>query len=370
MQPKIMMSAAEVSGDVHGGFLARHLTGCQLFGMGGEKMRVAGVDIRVDITAKSTIGIIEALRYLPSQLIAFHKMKKMLVREKPHALILIDAQGFNMPLAKFAKSKGIRTIYYIAPQEWLWGTQKGVVKVAKTIDLIISIFKQEHDINIKAGGNSVYFGNPLIDLAKPTMTKEAFYRKFGLDPARKVIAMCPGSRPQELKILLPILVRVAKKLGNYQYIMPVSSSRFTGRIKKFVSKFDLGINVIEGFNYDVLAYSDLAIAKSGTIVLESVILGTPVIMFYKLSRLTYYIARNLLKINLPYYSMPNLLAGKMVVPEFVMEEATADNLYNAALKILRDPVKAKQNFDEVRSVLGEEGAAEKSAQKIIEFASS
>jgi lipid-A-disaccharide synthase len=367
MPLKIMMSAGEVSGDLHAAHLASELKGCMLFGMGGEKMRGAGVDIRVDTTDKSSIGIIEAIKHLPSQISALNKMKKLLKAEKPDALILIDAQGFNVPLAKRAKQLGIKTIYYIAPQEWLWGTLKGVQSLKKSIDLVISIFKKEQEINICEGLNSYYYGHPLLDIVKPKLSKEAFCRKFGLDNDKKIIALCPGSRGHEIRSLLPILIGTAKNLGDHQYILPVSMSKYAQQINELVARSGVNIKVIEGFNYDALAHADLAISKSGTIILESVILGTPVIMFYKLSRLTYYIGRKFMKINLPFYSMPNLLAGRMVVPEFVMERATAENLGAEALKILADPSQIKSSYKDVMRELGAPGAAKKAAEKIIEF---
>jgi len=361
------MSAAEVSADHLAGYLAREMKDCCLFGMGGENMRSAGVDIRIDITEKSSVGIIEALKHIPSHLSTLKALKKMMKEEKPDALILVDAQGFNMPLASYAKSIGIKTIYFIAPQEWLWGTKKGVSKVAKTIDLIISIFRKEHDAYKAAGGNSVYFGHPLIDAAKPSMTRGDFFRKFSLNPGQKLIALCPGSRNHEIISLLPILLDVAGRIDGAQFILPISSIKFKSMIGSQISRSQLNIKVIEGNNYDVLAYSDLVIAKSGTIVLESVCLGTPVIMFYKLSPITYYIGKYLLRIKLDHYSMPNILAGSRVVPEYVMWQATADNIYNEAKRMLADPGKAKAGYQEVVSLLGQPGSIKRSAQKIIEF---
>lgn len=367
MSPKIMMSAAEISADILGSYLARELKGCQLFGMGGARMREAGVDVRLDITDKSSIGIIEALKFIPSHLITLSKLKKMLQKEKPDALILIDAQGLNMPLASYAKKMGIRTIYYVAPQEWLWGTKKGVEKVSKTIDLIISIFKQENEIYKSAGANSVYFGHPLLDIVRPAMNREQFCRKFDIDPAKKIIALCPGSRQQEIKSLLPILIDTAEKIKEAQFLMPVPSLLFKQRILDRVSRSKVKINLIEGHNYDVLANSDLVIAKSGTIVMECVCLGTPVIMFYKLSRLTYYIAKHMLKVNLPFYSMPNLLAGRQIVPEYLMEKATSENLSREAENILKSPEKMVSGYKEVIQLMGSPGATKKAAEKIIEF---
>jgi lipid-A-disaccharide synthase len=200
------------------------------------------------------------------------------------------------------------------------------------------------------------------------MTRDEFFRKYSLIPGQKVIALCPGSRAHEIKSLLPVLLDVAGRLKGAQFVLPISSSKFKHIIEERISKTSLQIKVVEGHNYDVLAYSDLVIAKSGTIVLESVCLGTPVIMFYKLSPITYFIGKYLLKIKLDFYSMPNILTGRMIVPEYVMRQATADNIYNEARRMLADPGKAKVGYREVVSLLGQPGSIKRSAQKIIEFA--
>jgi lipid-A-disaccharide synthase len=202
------------------------------------------------------------------------------------------------------------------------------------------------------------------------MTRDGFFRRFSLIPGQKVVALCPGSRAHEIKSLLPVLMEVADRIDGAQFILPISSSKFKGMIESKVSRSSLNIKVIERHNYDVLAYSDLVIAKSGTIVLESVCLGTPVIMFYKLSPVTYYIGKYLLGIKLDHYSMPNILAGRMIIPEYVMWQATADNIYNEAKRMLADPGKAKAGYPEVISLLGQPGSIKRSAQKIIEFVSS
>ncbi|MFC1559707.1 lipid-A-disaccharide synthase [Candidatus Margulisiibacteriota bacterium] len=378
--PKLMISAAEVSGDVHGSYLVREikkiLPSASFFGLGGEKLKAAGVDVKLDITSKSSIGIFEAVRHIPSHLRTVNKLKKMMDEEKPDALILVDAQGFNMSLASYARSKGVRTIYYIAPQEWLWGTQKGVKKVVDTIDLIVSIFAKEHEIYTKAGGKSVYFGHPLIDIAKKTADKDAFASKYGIDISKKIIALCPGSRQQEIMGFSRILIETARKIKNtmpeVQFVLPLSSSAFSDKVDQIVKNSGLDIAVIKDDNYNALGNSDLVVAVSGTIVLETVILNAPVIMFYKVSIPTYLLAKYVLKVDLPYYSMPNILLNRMVVPEFLMKDANPDNLSIAALTLLKDDQKVreiKQGFKEVLSTLGSPGVIGKAARSVVDFLS-
>ncbi|MDD5383035.1 MAG: lipid-A-disaccharide synthase, partial [Candidatus Margulisbacteria bacterium] len=167
---KIMISAGEVSGDTHGTYLVRELKkidpSIYFFGIGSEKLLTEGVDIKFDISRRGTIGLFEALPNLVPIYLLYLKMVELMKREKPDLLLLVDSQGINMPLAKAAKRLGIKTVYYIAPQEWLWGTERGVRNVIEKSDLIIAIFEKEFDVYKKAGGNVVYFGHPLIDIVK------------------------------------------------------------------------------------------------------------------------------------------------------------------------------------------------------------
>lgn len=192
---KIMVSAGEVSGDVHGSYLIKEFKKLRpdifFFGMGSERLAAEGVDVKFDITKRGTIGILEALPNILPVYSTFLKMKKLLLREKPDLVLLIDSQGFNMPFAKFCKKAGFKTVYYIAPQEWLWGTPRGIKRVADTVDLIVAIFQKEYEAYRAAGANVVYFGHPLVDIVKvwglwlanrnqqSAFAREAEHRKSG-----------------------------------------------------------------------------------------------------------------------------------------------------------------------------------------------
>ena len=210
-----MISAGEVSGDVHGSYLVKELKKLRsdifFFGMGSERLAAEGVDVKFDISKRGTIGMVEVLPNILPIYLTFLKMKKLLLKEKPDLVLLIDSQGFNMPFAKFCKKVGIKTVYYIAPQEWLWGSPRGVKKVAETLDLIIAIFEKEYEIYKNTGARVVYFGHPLVDMVQAKMTKENARQVFFGDEIcpSPVIAICPGSRRQEIRGLLPIL-----RLGN------------------------------------------------------------------------------------------------------------------------------------------------------------
>lgn len=365
---KIMISAGEVSGDIHGSYLVKEIKklapDAVFFGIGSERLAAAGVDLRLDITKRGTIGILEALPNLFPLLFAFRQIKKLVLTEKPDLVILIDSQGINFPLAKFCKQLGIRTVYYIAPQEWLWGTPKNTKLVAQTVDLIVAIFQKEYEVYKNAGANVAYFGHPLIDIVKSAAVPAP--------PGGPLISLCPGSRPQEIKTLLPILLDAAqliqKELPCARFVVPAASAQLESLIKQQMRSVD--VPVVIGNTYDTLAASELALCASGTINFEASLLGTPNIMVYKLSRLTYWIGKYLLKIDrkIKYFSMPNILLDDKALPELVMGDATPEKISAEALAILNDPARPaemKTKFIALRKILGEPGVIRRAAQAIM-----
>lgn len=366
---KIMISAGEVSGDVHGTYLVRELKklnpGLYFFGMGSEKLLAEGVDIKYDISKRGTIGIFEALPNIVPIYLTYFKLVSLMKKERPDLLLLIDSQGINMPLARAAKKLGIKTVYYIPPQEWLWGTARGVKRVVNTVDQIISIFEKEHNVYKAAGGNSVYFGHPLVDMLGSLPVKSG-------NKTSPVIALCPGSRTQEIKGLLPVLLKageiIKQEYPNAEFIVPAAS---TNMIKKIFSLIgDFRPKAIVGQTSEILAGSDLAICASGTINLEASILGIPNIMVYKLSPLTYFIGKHIFKIGekLPYFSMPNYILNEKVVPELVMKDANPDTVASEALSILKNPARQqsmKDSFKKLKSLLGDPGVISRCAKSII-----
>lgn len=377
---KIFVSAGEVSGDVHGSYLVKELnklnTDLTFFGVGSEKLIEAGVDVRWDITRRGSIGLIEVLPNLFPILSTFNKVKKLLLKEKPDLAILIDSQGFNLPLAEFCKKNGIKTVYYIAPQEWLWGTNKGLSKVARCVDLIIAIFEKEYQIYKHTMASVVYNGHPLLDIVKTTNTKQELRERFWSknSSAGPIIALCPGSRIQEIKNIFPIILGAARKIQgsipNAKFLVPVASRK----IKDMVLSKLSGLNAISviGQTYDVLSAADLAICTSGTINLEASILGTPNIMVYRLNPLTYWIGKNILKIGekMKYFSMPNILLDKAVVPELIQSHATPALIAMESVSILENKEKYSRmarDLAELKDKLGEPGAIRKAAEAILQM---
>lgn len=374
---KIMISAGEVSGDTHGTYLVRELKklnpNIYFFGMGSEKLLAEGVDVKFDITKLGTVGVFEALPNVLPIYLTYRKMVDLMKKEKPDLLLLVDSQGINMPLAKAAKKIGIKTVYYIAPQEWLWGTARNAKKVAQTIDLIVAIFEKENEIYKLSGGNVVYSGHPLLDIVKPSLSKKETRQRLIGDEKGPIIAICPGSRTQEIKGLFPILLKagelIKKELPDAKFLVPAASTDMIKRVFNMVSE-DFRPKAVVGHTYDILAASDLAICTSGTINLEASILGTPNIMVYKLSPLTYFLGKYVLKIGerLPYYSMPNILLEQKVIPELVMEQATPETIAQEAVAVIKDSSRQQNmraSFDALKNKLGSPGVIARSAQAIL-----
>ena len=339
-------------------------------------MAAAGVDIRQDITDKSTIGLIEPLKFLPSHLRSFRFMVDLMKKEKPDALIVIDAQGFHVPLVKAARDLTIKTIYYIAPQEWLWGTERGVKKIAGSVDLIVAVFKKEYDAYKKSGANVVYFGHPLVDIVKPAYTKERLRLASYVESGAPFVGLFPGSRRQEIEGLLPIMLDsvklIRKKFGKVNPILGLSSSKFKKRVEEMVTEARIDLSIVEGGTYEALAACDISIAASGTILLEAAVLGAPIIMMYKLSPLSYLIGKYILRIDrkIPYFSMPNILLNEKVVPEFVMGEANAEKISDEVASLLKDRSrmeKIKDGLFKVKKMLGDPGVVAKASQSIMNF---
>ncbi len=374
---KVMLSAGEISGDMHGAALAKELKNLNrnifLFGMGGERMRSAGVELIYDLSSKGTVGIIEILKFLPSIIFGLSKMKRVLKKERPDILVLIDYQGFNMLLAKYAKKLGIKTVYYIAPQEWLWGTPKGIKNVVNTLDKILCIFEDEARIYKSYGGNTVHVGNPNVDAAKAPVSKEDFCRSAGLNPKFPIFGIFPGSRHQEIDILMPIMMRAAKiikqQIPNSQFVLGLSSIHFKNKVEALLRSEGSQIPVMYGKSHAILNAANVSIAASGTITMEAAILDAPIIMAYKLSALSHFIAKYIVKLRLRYYTMPNILTNKEIIPEFLQEKVSAENIAAKALALFTDKKELdaiKSGYREARAKLGPSGAVKRAASEIFE----
>ncbi len=373
---KIMVSATEVSGDIHAANLVRAIRrlcpSTNFIGIGGEKMREAGVDVRAFTVHMGTIGLLEGIKYYPSFLKIKSMAEKILREEHPDLVVLIDSRDFNLRIAYLANRFKIPAIYYVAPPVWAWPDWK-TKRMAKKLTRVIAIFPFEVEIYERAGANVAFVGHPLVDLAKPRMSKKEACRRFDLDPYKPIIGLLPGSREHEINKLLPIMLRTAhllrEKLDGIQFLLPVAASVFKNKIVRMIEESEVPVKITEDSVYEVMNISHLLITASGTATLEAACLNTPMIIVYKANFSTYLLGEILLR--LPYVGLPNILANKKIVPELLQFKATANRISDVALKLLTDSrklEKMKANLRKVAQRLGKPGAIDRAARVVVEAA--
>ncbi len=373
---KVMISVGEASGDLHGASVASALRArepdIRIFGMGGNMMQAAGVELVYDIADLGVMGLVEVLKSLPKLLRLRAFLADAMRREKPDVLVIIDYPGFNVRLAKIAKELGIPVVSYISPSAWAWG--KGRAReVAETVARVAAIFPFEADIYRQAGANVTFVGHPLLDIVKPTLTREAAYLHFGADPARPVVLLMPGSRRQEIDKLLPEMLAAAEKISERvpacQFFLPVASTISREILQNIISRYRVPVTLTTDNTYDLMTIGDVAVAASGTATLEASLLGLPTVIIYKVVAATYYLGKLLVKI--PHIGLPNIIAGGQIVPELIQDEVNAANIADEAVRLLTEPARREQvaaDLAAVRSKLGESGAVGRVAGVIIEVA--
>lgn len=373
---KIMISVGEASGDMHGASVASALKNImpdiEIFGMGGQNMRAAGVDIVYDIADLGVIGLVEVLKNLRKLFRLRDQLSALMDERKPDALVVIDYPGFNMRLAKVARQKGIPVISYISPSAWAWG--KGRAKeVAETVQKVAAIFPFEAEVYREAGADVTFVGHPLVDIVKPSMSRQEAYQYFGADPANPVVLLMPGSRLQEITNLLPEMLKSAEKIvevvPDCQFFLPVASTISRETLQDILSQYKVRVNLTCDRNYDLMNIAQVAIAASGTATLETSLMNVPTVIIYKVAALTYFLGKFLVKI--PYIGLPNIVAGRKVVPELIQSAAQADNISQESLKILTNQTERDRilkDLAEIRQKLGSTGAIGKVAQVILQVA--
>jgi lipid-A-disaccharide synthase len=373
---KIMISVGEASGDLHGASVAHALKSIQpnvkMFGMGGQAMQEAGVDIVYDIADLGVVGFVEVIKNLPRLFRLRDNLAELMDRECPDALVVIDYPDFNMRLAKIAKEKGIPVISYISPSVWAW--RKGRAKeVANIVTKVAAIFPFEADVYHEAGANVTFVGHPLLDIVKTTMSKTEAYEYFDADAKKPLVLLLPGSRQQEITNLLPDMLAAAEKIvakvPDCQFFLPVASTISREMLQNIIDQYKITVILTDKNTYDLMSIANAAIAASGTVTLEAALLGLPTVIIYRLATLTYFLGKLLVKI--PYISLPNIIAGRKVVPELLQYAVTGDNIANEIVSILLDSHVHNtmvQDLAEVRQKLGAVGAVERVAREILTIA--
>lgn len=371
-----MIMAGEASGDLHGAGLAREIRKADpsiaLCGVGSVRMREAGVTMLADASDISVVGLTEVIKHLGGIFRTYRALKSFLTRERPDLLVLIDLPDFNILLGKAAKKIGIPIVYYISPQVWAW--RKGRIKtIARLVNAMIVIFPFEEPLYRKEGVDVRYVGHPLTDVVGSSLTKEEAKKQLGLDPARRTVALLPGSRKTEIVNLLPEMLAAAKillsRFQDLQFVLPVAPTLGHDFIGAFVKKSGVPVTLTGGKVYDALQGADAAIVASGTATLETGLMGVPMVIVYRISDLTYYILSKLVS-GVEHVGLVNIVAGKRLVPELIQHDANALNMADAITRMLEDAAfheQIRSGLAGVRAKLGSQGASGRAAAVVIEM---
>ncbi len=340
MGQKVLISAGEASGDLYAAGLVealrRHRPDIEFFGCAGPRMQQAGVRAVVDAHSLAVVGLVEVVTHIPRIYSEYRKLLKAARAEQPEIAILTDSPDFHLRVARRLKKLGIPVFYLVAPQVWAW--RKGRLPlIRRTIDKLLCIFPFEPEFFARHGIDATYIGHPLTRLLRPSASRAELRRRFGIPEGASLVALLPGSRTGEAMRHLPILLEAVERIRAAanpmtQFVLAVPpgtiplGSNFRERISS------ASIQLVEGKTWDVLVCADVALAASGTVTIEACLLGTPMVTFYRVNNLSWWIGKALVRV--PFYSMVNLVAERRIVPELIQDQMTADGLAREALALL------------------------------------
>ncbi len=365
---KILVVAGEPSGDLHATEVIKRLV-CQcpkirFFGMGGDLMEQVGVRLMYHIRDSAVMGFSEVLTAIPKFAEKRANLKKFLRQEQPAVTILVDFSGFNLSLAKYAHRLGLSVVYYIPPKAWAWRASRAKT-VARSTSAVAAIFPFEADFYQKAGANTHFVGHPLLDIAQSKHSVLSARNELGLNSTGRTIGLMPGSRQLEVNTLSPLMIAVANRLSNRfpdcQFVLPLATG--------INLETPPNITIVSASQaYTAMRSADLMLIASGTATLESALIGTPMIILYQLSSLTWWLSKRL--VQLTHSGLPNIIAGCEIVPELLQKQANLDQVFTIAENHLSNPdllTAQRQRLSEIRKKLGEEGAAERVANIVRSY---
>ncbi|MDK2744710.1 MAG: lipid-A-disaccharide synthase [Nitrospira sp. BO4] len=373
---RILIVTGEASGDLHGANLARALKACDphvsLAGIGGRAMEAAGVQLVQEMGQFDVIGMVGPLAFV-SIIRRFLMMRRLFRSKQWDTVVFIDHPGLNLRFAYFAKAAGLRVVYYIAPQIWAWAPWR-IHWIKQRVDHVLVILPFEKPIYDEAGVRCTFVGHPILDAVAGHYDRKALRISFGLSPARRVIALLPGSRAHEVQVLLPILIEAAEKLARREpeteFLLAQASTIHDNLLQPLLAQSTVSITVVKEQANEVMAVSDLVLVASGTATLQAAVVGTPMVLFYRTKALTFWAATLVHRflIRVKWIGLVNLVAGRTVVPELILSAATGQRLYEEALRILEDRSaydEMKRDLATVRAALGEPGASTRAAEMVL-----
>ena len=369
---KVLLVAGEASGDLHGAMLVtallRREPSLEVWGVGGERLRDAGMHILVDTAAVATMGFVETFGTLGRLLSTYRRLKRFMFEERPALLVFIDYPEFNLFLAKRARALGIPVFYFIAPQVWAWRRGR-VRKIARRVNRLGVVFPFEPMLFNNGHDLARFVGHPLLDVVHATRTREETLARYQLDPARPLLALLPGSRKKEIQHLLPPAIAAARRLTDegWQAVLPLAHTLTRGDLADALGGQWPAVPIVEHDTYNVIHAADVVLVASGTATLETALLDRPMVIMYRVAPLTFALARLMVRVD--YIGMPNIILGRPVFPELIQGDVTSDKLVAAVRDVAARRAEIAAALAEVRTKLGDPGAAERAARLALELLS-
>lgn len=374
---RVMVSCGEASGDLYAGALLGALRerapAVEAFGLGSACFAAAGGELIGDFHNLSVTGLVEALRVLPQSWAMYRRLVEVARERRPDVLVVIDYPDFNFRLMAAVRRLGIPVVYYVSPQIWAW--RPGRINTMKAlVDLVLPIFPFEEELYRQQRMPVQFVGHPLIDLAIPRQSRDAFLHGLQLDPSLPVVALLPGSRRNELQRLVPVLATAVPRIQSYTDNVQFIVARAPNLADSYFVPFHgsgATIRVVEGRTDDVLAASDVVVTASGTATVQTALHGKPMVVLYRLAPLTYRLGKPLVKVSM--YSMVNLIAGQRLVPELIQDECTPESVSREVASLLSDRGRAddmREGLRAVRERLGGPGASGRAAAAILQLVAS
>ncbi|MFC1807371.1 lipid-A-disaccharide synthase [Candidatus Omnitrophota bacterium] len=373
----ILIIAGEASSDMHAASLVNKIKSIDpninFFGLGGDKMKNAGVSLLHNIVGHAFIGPTGLFKHYFALKKILNSLCDHLNKNIPDCAILIDYAEFNLRVARHLKSLGVPIIYYISPQVWAWGLWR-INTIEKLINKMLVLFKFEEELYKKHGIDVSFVGHPVLDMAKPTKDISETSNELKIDKNTKVIGMLPGSRESEIKKILPIMLESAKLIlkklpeKKIRFLLPMASTVKESHIKQILDKGGVGVTVVRNDTYNALSVCDGAMVASGTATLETAIIGVPMAIIYKVNIITYILTRSVIK--LPYIGLVNVVAGEKIVPEFLQYQANPEKISDYIVNLLEDKAlieNTKKRFLKIKESLGHSEASAKAAQEVVNF---
>jgi lipid-A-disaccharide synthase len=368
--PRILVSSGEPSGELYGALLLRelkkHRPPFASFGLGGDAMAGEGVSLVAHVRDLAVVGLLEVVRHLPRLRRVFRAVLAEVDRDPPQLAVLIDYAGFHLRLARELQRRGIPVVYYVSPQVWAWRSGR-LRTIRETVSRMLVLFPFEPAVYEAAGVPVTFVGHPLVDRLQPAPDRGTARTTLGLDPQRRLVALLPGSRPQEVRYNLPPLLGAVDILVQRHPDLQLALAAAPG-LDAAALRLAIGtrpVRVLEGRATALLAAADLGLVASGTATVEAALVDTPIVVVYRLSPVTYALGRRF--VNVPHYAMVNLIAEQRLVPEVIQHEMTPERVAAEALRLLNDPASMhviQEGLAVVRARLGGPGASARAAMAV------